>query len=279
MTLLEKACNKAMPKRRIRDGRPPAYWWNAEIARLRSVSLTTRRRATRARTRTDAAELMAEHKQAKKILRLAVRRSKRACEIALCNEVDNDPWGLGYKIVTKRIGALSASGVMNEEEVRHIVDGLFPTHPDREEKNDLDEDDEEAIPEFTEEELLTAVDSLKNGKAPGPDGIPTEILKIAAHECPKLILHMYNTCARAGIFSKLWKRARLVLISKGKGDPRLPNSWRPLGLLDTAGKSYEKMLQSRLLRAIEAITRLVRTIEDAETGYHYSRKIMLTSDS
>ena len=105
----------------------------------------------------------------------------------MCNEVDNDPWGLGYKIVTKRIGALSASGFMNEEEVRHIVDGLFPTHPEREEENDLDEDDEEAIPEFTDEELLKAVDSLQNGKAPGPDGIPTEILKIAAHGCPILV--------------------------------------------------------------------------------------------
>ena len=94
MTLLEKACKKAMPKRWTRDGRPPAYWWNAEIACLKSARLTTRRRATRLRTRTDAAELMAEHKQAKKSLRLAVRRSKRACEMALCNEVDNDPWGL-----------------------------------------------------------------------------------------------------------------------------------------------------------------------------------------
>lgn len=294
-TLLEKACNKAMPKRQTRERRPPAYWWNAEIARLRSASLTTRRRATRARTRTDADELMAEHKQAKKSLRLAVRRSKRACEIALCNEVDNDPWGLGYKIVTKRIGALSASGVMNEEDVKQIVDGLFPTHPEREVANDLEEDGEEAIPEFTKEELFTAVDSLKNGKAPGPDGIPTEILKIAAHECSELILCMYNTCARAGVFSKLWKRARLVLISKGKGDPTLPNYWRPLGLLDTAGKNYEKMLQPRILRAVEfagdlsprqygfrrgkstidAISSIVRVIENAQTGNHYSRKITL----
>ena len=66
MTLLEKACNKAMPRRWTREGRLPAYWWNAEIARVRSASLTMRRRATRARARTDAAELMAEHKQAKK---------------------------------------------------------------------------------------------------------------------------------------------------------------------------------------------------------------------
>ena len=100
-----------MPKRRTRDARPPAYWRNAEIALLRSASITTRRKATCRRTRTDGAELLAEHKQAMKSLRLAVRRSKRACEMALCNEVDNGPWGLGYKIVTKKNGALSASGL------------------------------------------------------------------------------------------------------------------------------------------------------------------------
>ena len=87
----------------------------------------------------------------------------------------------------------------------------------------------------------------------------------------------------------------LVLISNGKGDPRLPNSWRPLVLLDTAGKSYEKMLQPRILRAVEtagdlsprqygfrrgnstidAISSIVRVIENGQTGNYYSRKITI----
>ena len=62
--------------------------------------------------------------------------------------MDNDRWGLGYKIVTNRIGAHSSSGVMNEEEVTRIVDGLFPTHPETEEEVDLEEDHEEFIPEL-----------------------------------------------------------------------------------------------------------------------------------
>ena len=68
------------------------------------------------------------------------------CEITLCSKVDNDPWGLGYKIVTKRIDALSASGAMDEEEEKNIIDELFPTHLEREEANDLEDDDKEAIP-------------------------------------------------------------------------------------------------------------------------------------
>ena len=130
---------------------------------------------------------------------------------------------------------------MNEVDVRYIVEGLFSTHPMREKSNNYEEDNEEVIPEFTEEELLTAVDSLKNGKKPGLYGILTEILKIATHAGPQLISCMYNTSTRSGVFSKLWKRTKLVLISKGQWDPRIPNYWRSLRLLNTAGKSYDEL--------------------------------------
>ena len=59
--------------------------------------------------------------------------------------------------------------------MRRIVDGLFPTHEPWAEAPD-ENDDAFEIPEFTEEELVQAVTSLKTGKTPGPDGIPAEIV-------------------------------------------------------------------------------------------------------
>ena len=61
---------------------------------------------------------------------------------------------------------------------------------------------------------------------------------------------MYNACLEAGIFPEPWKKQRLVLISKGKGDPNLPSAYRPLCMLDTAGKLYERLLKPRLEAAI-----------------------------
>ena len=79
---------------------------------------------------------------------------------------------------------------MDEEEAKKVVVALFPMHPTRQDQEgDISEDD---IPDFTQEELFAAVGSLINKKAPGPDGIPAEIIKTAANECPSLMLIMYN---------------------------------------------------------------------------------------
>lgn len=78
-----------------------------------------------------------------------------------------------------------------------------------------------------------------------------EVLKIALQSNPDLLLTTYNACLLTGVFSKRWKVARLVLISKGKGDPTEPSSYRPLCMLDAAGKVLEKLLKPRLLSAIE----------------------------
>ena len=132
------------------------------------------------------------------------------------------------------------------------VDELFPTHAPRE----LDEPIEIGeIPMISEAELKLAVDSLKSGKAPGPDGISTEALKATVRACPQLLLDMYNGCLKQGHFCKQWKVQRLVLISKGKGDLNTASLYRPLRMLGTAGRSSRRSLvlgykaQFRLPRA------------------------------
>lgn len=59
-------------------------------------------------------------------------------------------------------------------------------------------------------------------------------------------------CLTENIFSARWKVERLVLISKGKGDPGLASSYRPLSTLDTAGKVYENLIKASLWTAIRA---------------------------
>ena len=88
--------------------------------------------------------------------------------------------------------------------------------------------------------------------APGPDGIPAEVLKRAVKVIPGILLSMFNACLVAGVFPKQWKVARLVLLNKGKGGiPDSPSSYRPLCMLNTIGKVMESMLRARLKRAIE----------------------------
>ena len=57
---------------------------------------------------------------------------------------------------------------------------------------------------------------MKSKKAPVPDGLPAEVLKAVARSHPELLLRMYKSCLKTGVFYSRWKEARLVLIGKGK---------------------------------------------------------------
>ena len=77
---------------------------------------------------------------------------------------------------------------------------------------------------FKAEELCTAALSMDNRKAPGPDGIPVEAIKLIAMKRPFLLLNMFDTCLLARVFGKRWKVQKLVLLDKGKGPPITPSS-------------------------------------------------------
>lgn len=67
------------------------------------------------------------------------------------------------------------------------------------------------------------------------------------------VLDALNDCWRRGCFPKVWKVASLVIIRKaGERDWALPGSYRPVTLLPVLGKTFERMLHSRLMKAIES---------------------------
>ena len=67
---------------------------------------------------------------------------------------------------------------------------------------------------FTTAEIRDAIHALNRNKAPGEDGITSEILQRAYN----LLLHsttaMYNGCLRTTCFPRTWKRAKLIPILK-----------------------------------------------------------------
>ena len=295
MNLIHKASDASMPRKKHFRGRKATYWWSTEIAELRKKSFQSRRKAQRARKRIhgEFALKTQEYLCAKKELRKAIRSSKVHNWKTLQKEVDNNPWGLGYKIVTQKLRRMSPMVQKDAVTMEHIVNALFPTHLMRVE-NPRDNICHE-IPLFSEVELMKAVGSLQTKKAPGPDGVPAEALKVAAKASPKLLLDMYNSCLQEGIFPKRWKVQRLALISKGKGDPSSPSAYRPLCMLDAAGKLLEKLIKPRLQSAVQeagdlsnrqfgfrkgrstvdAIQMVVKAVEAAQRGNHHSRKLIL----
>ena len=166
-----------------------------------------------------------------------VKESKRRCWQQLIDQVERDPWGTGYQLVTIKLYERRPPEVRDADLMRQIVDGLFLTHEQRAEAPDENNDAIEII-EFTEGELVRAVTSLMTGKARGTDGIPAEFVRRTVIFRPKSFFDLFNECLRCDTFCDEWKKVRLVLVTKNKGgDPDSPSSYRSSSLLDTMGKS------------------------------------------
>lgn len=137
-----------------------------------------------------------------------------------------------------------AVGANQNDRLQSIIGSLFPAAPIR--RNEYRPVNREEIPRIEMQELVTASRQIKNGTAPGLDGITNEVLKNVVQFRPEILLRLYNRCMEDGISPTTWKRARLVLIKKGDKLPNEPSSFRPLCLLDCTGKLLEKIIDNRL---------------------------------
>lgn len=268
---LVRVADRCMPRRGGSCKRPPAYWWSTEIAELRALCNSIRRMYQRKRQKkseTECSNEAEQYRQCRKKLVTEVKKAKEKCWRELCQEVENDPWGRPYKTIMKklkRITPIIGSEVTGR--VENIIGELFP-------KNELSSqsyteagiETAQTTQDIQVAEVLEALTRLPNGKAPGPDGIANEILKVVVRADPAPITHIFNRCLREAYYPERWKVANLVLIQKAGRPPEDPKSYRPLCLLDTVGKLFEKILVKRLNHYLEETGSL------AETQYGFRKR-------
>jgi hypothetical protein len=102
--------------------------------------------------------------------------------------------------------------------------------------------------EFTKEEVRQVIESLQPKKAPGPDGITNEIVKLVFKALPTTMTAVYNACLRTGRFPENWKIAKILLIVKpGRENSADTTKYRPISLLNTEEKVLEKLLSKRIM--------------------------------
>lgn len=262
MKELVKACNRSMPKRKVgTDKGGPKYWWSEQIGHLRKACVLARRKFQRSKGNE---HLKIQYKRSKALLGRSIRQSKQQCWKELISEVDEDPWGLPYKIVFKKLrGKHCIPGLNDKEWVRTIILHLFPSRQII--TRELQEPVE--VEPFTLQEIQEEGKRLKTGKSPGPDGIPNELLKVVTEEYPELLQEVFNACLRRGTFVKEWKIQKLVLLRKGKKPLDSASSYRPICLLNTMGK----MLEGLLIRRLEAHLEENRTLADNQFGFRKGR--------
>jgi hypothetical protein len=90
-------------------------------------------------------------------------------------------------------------------------------------------------------EVQDAIRGLKISKAPGPNTIPDRALKHLPQRMVSLLLALFNAMFRKQYFPPVLKHAGVFSILIPGEDPALPPSYRPISLLDTIGKIFEKI--------------------------------------
>lgn len=102
-----------MAMRRIvsRPARRTLYWWNENIAKFRYLCVKSRRvwlRAKRAAPSSCDRERL-RYRAAKRALRSEISKAKLTIWDELISTIEEDPWGLPYKIVMGRLRSSSSS--------------------------------------------------------------------------------------------------------------------------------------------------------------------------
>ncbi|KAK3545686.1 hypothetical protein QTP70_010891 [Hemibagrus guttatus] len=115
---------------------------------------------------------------------------------------------------------------------------------------EADEDLDIDMGDIRVEEVKAAIHKMKNGKAPGEDGVCPEMLKAEEEETP-LVLQ----CVLQDIWEKercpdIWRIGTIIKLPK-KGDLGDCNNWRGITLLSLMSKVFCRIILQRIIAAVD----------------------------
>ena len=121
---------------------------------------------------------------------------------------------------------------------------------------------------YTDETKLgSLIDGLKEGSAPGIDKITHSIIKNFPEKTITALIMIFNSCLEIGYFPNYWKAAKIKLVLKRDKPPTDPKSYRPISLLSTLGKLFEKVI----LSGLEGELRKIGFKNDIQSGFRKGR--------
>jgi len=103
---------------------------------------------------------------------------------------------------------------------------------------------------ITDSEVIKEIAKLNNRKAIGYGDIPVKLLKNCKHELGKRLAHIYNMSIDQGIFPKVMKIARVLPIYKSN-ERYMVQNYRPISVLSTISKVFERLVHKRLYQFLE----------------------------
>ncbi len=98
--------------------------------------------------------------------------------------------------------------------------------------------------EITEEAVSRSLSKLKPGKATGPDGLKTRLLKDCAPQLKGVLSRLFTTLIKTGVPTS-WKSSIVTPIPKKPGAFK-PEDFRPIAITSNLCKTMERVLADTL---------------------------------
>jgi hypothetical protein len=121
--------------------------------------------------------------------------------------------------------------------------------------------------EITAAEVECATRKLSNGKAPGPDGVPNELLKVRSAKLRAVLALLLSAVAKQGKIPEAWNTATVIPVYKKSGAKTSVASYRPITLLAAGYKLFETVILRRIDEAFEKCNAL----NDMQFGFRSGR--------
>lgn len=255
---LRNACDASMNRVKY-TSKKAVYWWSNSIAEMRVTCNKARKKwqRERAKRRPDMEKILRlemQYREEKMKLRSEICRAKETAWKELLLNLEDNPWGLAYKVVLGKLRRTSpgVTEILEPEILQQTMDKLFPTDGNWMAGREIDWEEWSEENSITEQEIFEVTRKRKGGnnKAPGMDGIKALYLKKIPDKMIQRTKIVFNLCLRQGIFPRCWKQAVLVMIPKGPLDTRNPKV-RPICLLNEMGKVFERILVRRIMQWME----------------------------
>ena len=129
--------------------------------------------------------------------------------------------------------------------------------------------------EFSTDEVITALKSLKPNSGAGEVGIESSVFIESADALGNSIKNLFNLIIKTGMFPDEWKVAHVTPIYKGKGSKSTLENYRPISILPPIAKLFESLITKKLYDHLES----EGLLHDTQYGFRKSRSCELALNS
>jgi len=106
---------------------------------------------------------------------------------------------------------------------------------------------ENRCPQFETTDIVNVICQMKNSSSSGQDGISMTYIKDCAAQLAPVLKFIYDKVSLFATMPHQWKLAKIIPLHK-KGKKDNPENYRPISLLCSLGKIYEKCLLNVMIK-------------------------------